>query len=65
MLRILTREWVIGSAVIALAVTAGCQRHAGGPPAADRTGSNTTDFGRKQGDSTALMEVTLEVTGMS
>lgn len=64
MLRVLTKEFIIGLAVLALAVAAGCQRQADGPPAGEQAGSNATASVEKDAGSTTLTEVTLEVTGM-
>ncbi len=65
MLRVMTKDLIIGLAVVALAVAAGCQRQADEPPAGEQAGSNATASVEKDARSTALTEVTLEVTGMS
>jgi len=65
MLRVVTKKFIIGLDVLALAVAAGCQRQADGPPAGEQAGSNVTASVETGAGSTALTEVTLNVTGMS
>ena len=63
-------RWAIGTGVVFLAVgvtlLAGCQRHAS-VPREDSTGRVVSNDSRRdgQGTSSALQEITLEVTGMS